>query len=131
MIGVQVRVDDDVDAGEVEVLLAQRLETGIHVGQQGVQQGHAGVDQHAPFRMVDDVHIDRHHLALDVQVGNMDGRDGDRGAGAHRFPNPGSAAACFIHEATWPSSRSSRDSRSTPRESLPIPIGVTGGTGVE
>ena len=40
------------------------------------------------------------------------------------------AAACFIHDAIWRSSMSSTDSRSTPRESLPIPIGVTGGTGV-
>jgi hypothetical protein len=40
------------------------------------------------------------------------------------------AVACFIHDATWRSSMSSTDSRSTPRESLPIPIGVTGGTGV-
>src|SRR4051794_9090215 len=45
-------------------------------------------------------------------------------------PNPGSAAACLIHDAACRSSRASTDSRSTPRESLPIPIGVTGGTGV-
>src|SRR3712207_8595759 len=29
VVGVQVRVDDDVDAGEIEVLLVQRPETGI------------------------------------------------------------------------------------------------------
>ena len=46
------------------------------------------------------------------------------------LPKPGMAAACLIHDAIWRSSRSSSDSRSTPRESLPIPIGVTGGTGV-
>ena len=40
------------------------------------------------------------------------------------------AVACFIHDASWISSRSSSDSRSTPRESFPIPIGATGGTGV-
>ena len=78
VIGVQVRVDDDVDTGEVEVLLAQRPEEGIHVGQQRVQLRHAGVDQDAPIGMVDDVHVDRHQLALDVQVGNVDRRDGDR-----------------------------------------------------
>ena len=39
------------------------------------------------------------------------------------------AVACFIHDAIWRSSTSSTDSRSTPRESLPIPIGATGGTG--
>ena len=79
VIGVQVCVDDDVDAGEIEVLLAQRPEAGIHVGQQGVQLRHAGVDQHARLGVVDDVHVDRHQLALDVQVGNEDWRDGDRG----------------------------------------------------
>ena len=50
----------------------------------------------------------------------------------HRFfpPTKGFAAACFIHEATWCSSRSSTDARSTPRVDLPIPIGVTGGSGL-
>src|SRR5919107_109610 len=33
--------------------------------------------------MVDDVHVDRHPLALDEQVGNEDRRDGGRGEGAH------------------------------------------------
>ena len=47
MVGVQVCVDDDVDAGEIEVLLAQRLEAGIHVGHHQVQFRHAGVDQYA------------------------------------------------------------------------------------
>jgi hypothetical protein len=48
----------------------------------------------------------------------------------HFFPpKPGIAVACFIHDATWRSSRSSADARSTPRESLPMPIGATGGTG--
>ena len=36
--------------------------------------------------MIDDVHADRHPLALDVQVGNVDWRDGDRGGGVHRGP---------------------------------------------
>ena len=50
----------------------------------------------------------------------------------HRFfpPKKGFAAACFIHEATWCSSRSSTDPNSTPRVDLPIPIGVTGGSGL-
>jgi len=50
----------------------------------------------------------------------------------HRFlpPKKGFAAACFIHEATWCSSRSSTDVSSTPRVDLPIPIGVTGGSGL-
>ena len=55
---------------EVEVLLAQRLEAGIHVGHRRVQLRHAGVDQHARIGMVDDVHVDRHPLALDGKVGN-------------------------------------------------------------
>ena len=70
VVGVQVCVDDDVDAGEVEVLLAQRPEAGIHVGHRRVQLRHAGVDQHARIGMVDDVHVDRHPLALGEQVGN-------------------------------------------------------------
>jgi hypothetical protein len=49
-----------------------------------VQLRHAGVDQHARIRMVDDVHVDWHPLALDVQIGNEDWRDGDRGRGVHR-----------------------------------------------
>src|SRR5215208_3607614 len=77
VVGVQVCVDDDVDAGEIEVLLVQWLETGIHVGQRRVQLRHASVDQHARIGMVDDVHVDRHPLALDGQVGNEDRRDGD------------------------------------------------------
>ena len=50
----------------------------------------------------------------------------------YRFlpPKKGFAAACFIHEATWGSSRSRTDASSTPRVDLPIPIGVTGGSGL-
>jgi hypothetical protein len=64
VVEVQVGVDDDVDAGEVDVLLAQRPKAGVHVGDRGVQLRHAGVDQHTSFGMVDDVHVDRHPLAL-------------------------------------------------------------------
>jgi len=47
VVEVQVRVDHDVDDGEVEVLLAQRLEAGgSRSGYRGVQLRHAGVDQH-------------------------------------------------------------------------------------
>src|SRR6185436_20378268 len=100
VVEVQVRVDDDVDAGEVDVLLTQGIESGIHVGDRRVQLRHAGVDQDAATGMVDDVHVDRHQLALGEQVGNVDGPDGDRGGGAHRLPKPGSAAACRIQSAT-------------------------------
>jgi hypothetical protein len=37
VVEVQVCVDDDVDAGEVEVLLAQWTEAGIEVGHRRVQ----------------------------------------------------------------------------------------------
>jgi len=86
VVEVQVGVDDDVDAGEVEALLAQRPEAGIHVGHRRVRLRHPGVDQHARLGMVDDVHVDRHPLALDVQVGHEDRRDRDRGGGVHRIP---------------------------------------------
>jgi hypothetical protein len=42
-----------------------------------VQLRHASVDQHTRIGMVDDVHVDRHPLALGEQVGNADWRDGD------------------------------------------------------
>ena len=86
MVEVQVRVDDDVDAREVEVLLAQRTEAGIEVGHRRVQLGHAGVDQHARIGMVDDVHVDRHPLTLSEEVGDADWRDGDRGGTVHCLP---------------------------------------------
>src|SRR4051794_20344881 len=44
VVEVQVRVDDDVDAGEVEGLLAQWDEAGVKVGHLRVQLRHAGVD---------------------------------------------------------------------------------------
>jgi hypothetical protein len=50
VVEVQVRVDDDVDAGEIEVLLAQWPQAGIEVGHQRMQLRHAGVDQHARNR---------------------------------------------------------------------------------
>ena len=77
VVEVQVCVDDDVDAGEIEVLLVQRPQPGIEVGHRRVQLRYAGVDQHARIGMVDDVHVDRHPLVLGEQVGNADGRDRD------------------------------------------------------
>jgi len=50
---------------------------GFEVGHRRVQLRHAGVDEHARIGMVDDVHVDRHPLALGEQVGNADWRDGD------------------------------------------------------
>ena len=44
-------------------------------------------------------------------------------------PTPGTDATCFIHTAIWRSSMSSVDSSSKPRVDLPIPTGLTGGTG--
>lgn len=63
--------------GEVEFLLAQWMEAGVEVGYRRVQLRHAGVDQNPRIRMVDDVHVDRHPLALGEQVGNEDWRAGD------------------------------------------------------
>ena len=85
VVGVQMCVDDDVDTGEVEVLLAQWLKARIHIGHSRVQLRHAGVDQHTRIGMVDDVHVDRHPLALDVQVGNEDWRDGGGDATRQSF----------------------------------------------
>ena len=53
------------------------MEAGIEVSHRRVQLHHAGVDQHAPIGMIDDVHVDRHPLALGEQVGNTDWRDDD------------------------------------------------------
>jgi hypothetical protein len=77
VVEVQVCVNDDVNAGEVEALLAQRTEKGIHIGHRRVQLRHAGVDQHTPIGMVDDVYVNWHPLVLGEQVGNAEGRDGD------------------------------------------------------
>lgn len=47
-----------------------------------------------------------------------------------RFPpTPGTAVTCRIHDAIRCSSMSATDPSSTPRVSLPIATGVTGGTG--
>src|SRR3954453_6948658 len=83
VVEVQVGVDDDVDAGQIEVLRAQWLKAGIEVGHRRVQLRHAGVDQHARIGMVDDVHVDRHPLVLGEQVGNAHRRDGDRWGAVH------------------------------------------------
>jgi hypothetical protein len=77
VVEVQVGVDDDVDACEVEALLAQWTKARIEVGHRRVQVRHAGVDQHAGIRMIDDMHVDRHPLALGEQIGDADGRDRD------------------------------------------------------
>jgi hypothetical protein len=77
VVEVQMCVDDDIDASEVEVLFAQRTEAGIHIGRRRMQLRHAGVDQHTRIGMVDDVHVDWHSLALGEQVGNENWRDRD------------------------------------------------------
>src|SRR6476620_5976670 len=59
VVEVQVGVDDDVDAAEIELLLAQRPEAGIKIGHGRMQLRDAGVDQYARIRMIDDVHVDR------------------------------------------------------------------------
>jgi hypothetical protein len=88
VVKVQVRVDDDVDAGEVERLLAQRDEAGVHVGHLRAQLRHAGVDQHAGVGMVDDMDADRPALALDEQLGHQQRRDRGRRRHSPILPPP-------------------------------------------
>ena len=95
MVEVQVAIDHDVNAGEVEVVLAQRLEARIHVGDQRVQRSQAGVHQHPSIGMVDDMHVDGHPLVPGEQVGDEDRRDGDRGEGVH----PRTTAAVQVMQA--------------------------------
>src|SRR5690349_5379204 len=92
VIEMQMGVDDEVDAGEVEVLPVQWTYAGIEIGHRRVQLRHAGVDQHARIGMIDDVHVDRHPLALGAEVRNEDGRDGDRGKSGHLSFRPEFAA---------------------------------------
>ena len=75
VVEVQVCVDDDVDGGEVEGLIAEWNQPGIHVGHRRMQLGHTGVDQDARVGMVDDVHVDGPALALDEQLGHEQRRD--------------------------------------------------------
>jgi non-heme chloroperoxidase len=75
VVEMQMRVDDDVDAGEVEGVLAQRDQAGVHVDHLRAQLRHAGVDQHAGVGMVDDVDGHRPALALDEQLGHQQRRD--------------------------------------------------------
>jgi hypothetical protein len=86
VIEVQVGVDDDVDAGDIEILLVERSQPGVHVGHRGVQFLDAGVDQHARVGVVDDVNVDRHPFPLDAQIGDEDWRDGDGGGVVHLVP---------------------------------------------
>jgi hypothetical protein len=118
VVEMQVRIDDDVDPGEVEALLAQGDEAGIHVCHRRMQLRHAGVDQHAPIGMVDDVHGDRHPLALGEQVSNADRRHGDRRGGDHRATRAVAARSIASSHPGTPSmnpSRISSDSRSDNR----------------
>ena len=64
MVEVEMGVDDDVDAGEIEVLLAQWAQTRIDVGHQRVKLSHARCRRARAIGMVDDVHVDRHPLAV-------------------------------------------------------------------
>ena len=75
MVQVQACVDDDVDAGEVEVLLPQWTEARDRG--RPPQLRHSGVDQHPLIGMNDHVHLERHPLVLGEPVGNADWRDGD------------------------------------------------------
>ena len=48
-------------------------QTWIHVGHGRVQLRHTGVDEDARVGMVDDVHVDRHPLALGEQPATRTG----------------------------------------------------------
>ena len=78
VVEVQVRVDDDVDACEVEGLRAQRHEAGLEVGHLRPHLRQAGVDQHPGVGMVDEVDVDRPPLALHEHVGHEQRRDRGR-----------------------------------------------------
>src|SRR5690606_35494204 len=93
VVCMQMGVDDDVDAGEIQVLLGERMEDWIELGRERVKLRHAGVDQHPCLGMVDEVHVERHVLALDEQVGDEDGRDRDRGGGTHGVESPAESLA--------------------------------------
>src|SRR5205823_9188062 len=96
VVEVQVRVDDDVDAGEVERLLAQRDEAGVHVGHLRAQLRHAGVDQHAGVGMVDDMDADRPAFALDEQLGHQQRRDRGRRRHSPILPPPANCIPCRL-----------------------------------
>ena len=66
----------------------------------------------------------RRNAHMGLRESGMGSRDGSA------LSETGDIRCLFHPRRDRPSSRSSTDSRSTPRESLPIPIGVTGGTGV-
>ena len=69
VVEVQMRVDDDVHAGQVEVgLRAQGVEAWIHVGHRRVLVRRTGVHEHATFGVVDDVNVDRQPLPLGEEV---------------------------------------------------------------
>jgi hypothetical protein len=89
VVEVQMRVDDDGDAGRVDAgrveaglgeagLVAQCVQAGVHVGHRRVELRHARVDEHPCVGMLDDVDVDRQQLALGEQLGHEDRRDGRR-----------------------------------------------------
>ena len=61
VVEVQVRVDDDVDAGEVDVLLAQGRRRGSMSATAGCSSVMPVSTSTRAVGMVDDVHVDRHH----------------------------------------------------------------------
>ncbi len=73
VVEVQVCVDDDVDAGDIELLRVQWPQAGIHVGHRRVPLREAGVDQDAPGGVVDDMDVDRHPFVPREEVGDETG----------------------------------------------------------
>ena len=125
VVEVQVGVDDDVDAGDVEVLFVERRESGIHVGDCRMELGHAGVDEHAPVGVVDDVHVDRHPRTVGEQVAHLDRRDRDGARNAHAGVPARTASICE-KMATMPSSTPVASTCSMPAcESKCVRIAIT------
>lgn len=87
VVEVEVGVDDDVDAVDIEVLLRQQVKAGVHVSDRRVQLRHARVHQYPRVGMVDDVHIDRHRLTLGEQLRHAKGGYRDCSGGSH-FSTP-------------------------------------------
>ena len=68
VVEVQVCVDNEVDAGEIEVLLAQWPEAGSRSATAGCSSVMPVSTSTRASGWLDDVHVDRHPLALGEQV---------------------------------------------------------------
>src|SRR4051812_49733754 len=65
--------------------------------------------------MVDDVHVDRHQLALGDQVSDLDRRDGDGSGRVHRVPTGGVVVETRVMEAPSQAAAGARPARTRSR----------------